>query len=102
MKSFCLIFLILHGCYDNTRKWEGNPPKPLVPLVPATATILLTDGQIDEWSAIRVWNHLGDRLTVEGRMEGVSDAKRYDGCDVEMIIVEPPFDFEPLTCTEGS
>ena len=96
--KFCLVFLILHSCYGNTRKWEGNPPKPEVP---ATATILLTDGQVHEWTRIHVWLNNGDGLIVEGRLGGVIDAERYDGCDVEMIIVEPAFD-EPLTCTKES
>ena len=82
--KFCLIFLIFHSCYDNVREWEGNPPKEL----PATATIVLTNGQIDQWTRIIEWFSNGSGLVVEGRLDNVISARRYNGCDVEMIIVE--------------
>ena len=82
-----------------------QPPPPPREALPSTATIILaTSLQEHFWTSITQWENSGDSLLVEGFLSidtgpRVTTSGYYDGCSVEMIIVEPLFD-DPLTCKE--
>ena len=97
----------------GTTVFVAPPFTPPVPppedALPTTATIVRSaEFQFQEhhWTNIIQWERrfFGTRLLVEGSLTFDASPKgtvlwSYDGCGVEMIIVEPPFD-RPLTCTE--